>query len=150
MLDGSVLICTQNREAIAQEATKAYDVLSEQRGIITRNMHARPYCNQFTRAVVPILREAAEDTDINIRTREWQPSSIKDFLRTSGLFFHKFVTLEMSGESLLVDGTWQQFLPRWKRNLELPRIIVGTRDELVEFAAESGVHSRFHRVWQNA
>ncbi len=148
MLNGATFLSEQNKEFLASEASKAYEIIALQPGMITRNMHSRPYCNQFTQAAIPIVREACSNIDSRVMKREWRLSGVRDFIETRGLFFHNFISVEFQKDELVIDGTWQQFVPKRQRHDELPLVLVGTRDEVVEYAGTSGVPQRFHRVWQ--
>lgn len=60
--------------------------------------------------------------------------------RTRGyLQRHDYIDLESDRGLILVDGSWQQFVPREKRTASLPRVAVGTPEEVVDLAANAGV-----------
>jgi hypothetical protein len=75
----------------------------------------------------------------------YDPRSV---IRTRGLLQpHHYLDLESDRGLILVDGTWQQFVPRSKRTPSLPKVAVGTADEIVNLAANAGVKDRNLVYW---
>jgi hypothetical protein len=67
----------------------------------------------------------------------YDPRSV---IRARGLLqTHHYIDLESERGLILVDGTWQQFVPRKKRTGSLPKVAVGTAEEVVDLATNSGV-----------
>ncbi len=57
--------------------------------------------------------------------------------------YHHYVSLEAEEgtEKVFADATWQQFLDAGLIRPELPKVLIGTRDELVEAARGFGVET---------
>ena len=65
---------------------------------------------------------------------------------------HSFVVLPTGkGEDrdIVIDPTWQRFLPRGKVTDKLPRVLVGTRSSVANQAMASGVDELTARIWQD-
>ncbi len=61
---------------------------------------------------------------------------------------HMYLISEAAQGLILVDGTWQQFVPRLKRDPELPKVLVGAPDKLVALAKDAGMRGRHLDYWR--
>ncbi len=60
------------------------------------------------------------------------------------LHFYVDLAAEVQGdERVLVDPTWQQFLEEDTLDPEMPKVLIGVRDEIVAAAQSHGVPDRF-------
>jgi len=63
---------------------------------------------------------------------------------------HSYVAITTgTGTELLVDPTWQQFLPATKWSDQLPRVLVGERSDIIAKARKYGVDEASLTVWHN-
>jgi hypothetical protein len=60
---------------------------------------------------------------------------------------HRYLVLDIDGEEIIVDPSWQQFLPQELRTEDLPRALVGTREEVMEQAFNAGVNPIDTQLW---
>ena len=52
------------------------------------------------------------------------------------------------GEETVIDPTWQQFLAKDKLTDELPKVLIGSRQEVVEQARAAGVPDAVLDYWK--
>lgn len=65
----------------------------------------------------------------------------------SDLTTHDYLVIETTGNDIVADGTWQQFLPQHLRKADLPKVLVGTRDEVALDALRYGVDKGKIELW---
>jgi len=71
--------------------------------------------------------------------------------RQDGTAYHSYAAIPRPGqEDILADGTWQQFLPpkRLQGDAVLPKVLVGTRAEVISAAHAYGVHEGDLGAWK--
>jgi hypothetical protein len=49
---------------------------------------------------------------------------------------------------IVIDPTWQQFLPKDKVSERMPKVLVGTRDEIISQAQRFGVDEFTLKLWR--
>lgn len=64
---------------------------------------------------------------------------------------HRYVVINpKTPDETIVDATWQQFLPSHIDGSELPRALIGSREEVIAQAAAAGVPEADLALWQPA
>ncbi len=58
---------------------------------------------------------------------------------------HSYLSFRNGDLEVIADATWQQFAPR-KRD-DLPKILLGTREEVVSQALDAGVNEKYLDLW---
>lgn len=141
--------CTYIGSLVAA-ADKAYEVMSLAGQIDEARMYQGPYCEMWARMAFGLVSDQIRSTDLSVRVVEWRRTpDIVGFVAT-GVYFHRYLEVETPDETVLMDGTWQQFLTRDRRFRELPRILTGGRKELIETAAKAGVEKRRLQLWEDS
>ena len=126
-----------NHPDILSMSLGAYAVLGNITGKDPETIHRRRWCVGVTLAFYEGLEEMG-----------YTPRTV---IRTRGLLQpHHYLDLESERGLILVDGTWQQYVPRNKRNPSLPKVAVGTADEVVALAVNAGVADRNLVYWEEA
>lgn len=123
-----------NHPDILQLAKYGYGLL----GAVLRKqpdeLFRKRYCGGVTSAFYETLPTLGYDP--------WVVTRARGFLQP-----HKFIGLESDSGWVWVDGAWQQFVARRKRIASLPKIAVGTPDEVVDLAAKAGVREPNLAYW---
>ena len=120
---------------IMTAARRAYETLARE-GMPAEAMHKLCVCYQASALITDSLVENGYTA-----THEIQNGST--------VVEHSFVTVKTrNGEELLVDPTWQQFLPKDKITPELPRVLIGDRSEVIAKAREFGVDEKALKIWE--
>lgn len=60
--------------------------------------------------------------------------------------YHSYV--ELTGTDKIADGAWQQFLSHSDPSVDLPKVLFGTRDEVIAQAKAHGVPESYLKHWQ--
>lgn len=126
---------TSEHPDVIAAAAESYKSIADRENLDPKKIHRMDLCAWITRP----LRLSLERQGYIFRPFGRQ-------LEHSGP--HVYLRGETSRGLVLVDGTWQQFLPRWKRHPDLPKTIVGTPDEVVTFAKDAGVRTKNLDYWR--
>lgn len=128
---------TPEHPDIIAAAAYSYRLVAEREGLDPEKVHLMRLCAWVTKPLRLSLMERGYELFPLGRELEhtWPPHV---YLRSD----------ETSRGMILVDGTWQQFIPRRKRDPALPKAIVGTPDEVVDFAKDAGVRSKHLDYWK--
>lgn len=129
MLDPAV------HEHVTEAAERGYQALSTERDIPKETVHAEPVCRDMTTLMVLSLFEAGESPRVDSRGGR--------------LDEHRYVIIGDGPDEYVADPTWQQFLPLERRSSGLPKVLIGTRKEVMTFAAEAGVDPTDVQVWSS-
>jgi hypothetical protein len=118
----------------------AYETVAEREGYPLDTLHERRACFWVS---IPLCAELVEQGghDFSIVSRRlnsrWRRAE-HVYLRSA----------ETARGPIIVDGTWQQFVPRKNRGTYLPRVAVGTPEEIVSMAQNAGVSDRNLEYWR--
>ncbi|HSX44056.1 MAG TPA: hypothetical protein VLE69_02045 [Candidatus Saccharimonadales bacterium] len=52
------------------------------------------------------------------------------------------------GVEVVADPTWQLYVPKENRTSDLPHVLVGTRDQVIQFARTHGVDDNKLKLWE--
>lgn len=114
---------------------RAYHAISET-GFMADNVHRLPVCYQASALIVTSLLEN------NYRAQH-------EITTTEGVGEHSYVVVNPSEvDELVIDATWQQFLPDDKVNEDTPKVLVGSRDDIIKRARAYGVIEPALDVWK--
>lgn len=124
---------------IHEASEEAYCLASEKVGIPPDNLFGFSACNIFTHTLANRLASRGLDPDemsiisISGPTTPW----------------HVLMRLESDHGPIVVDGTWQQFLPtREKSATERPKVLVGTCEVALGILANTPIQDNLiERVW---
>jgi hypothetical protein len=61
---------------------------------------------------------------------------------------HRYPVIELEGTEYVADPTWKQFLPESVDASDLPDVLFGTRDQVVDYAKQHGVSVFNAQLWQ--
>ena len=114
-------------------AARGYEIIAREQGEPAEVAHTKPWCRGMTTTMVLALFEIGETPQVNARGGR--------------LDEHRYVTIGDDDLQIVIDPTWQQFLPPDRLTPELPKILIGTRPEVMRFAQEAGVLSDDALVW---
>lgn len=135
---------TQNNLSILDETVRAslvsaseyaYKSLAE-RAYNTEEIHRLGVCYQATALMVDSLLDNGYRVEHEIRSGWTVPE-------------HSYVVLDTGLEDeIVIDPTWQQFLPKNKITLDMPKVLIGTRDDVIGQARYFGVDELTTQLWQ--
>lgn len=129
---------TSDHPAILRAANFAYRAVALERDLPLSKVHKRPgICNYLPYELRRYLWEE-EGYRFDYVWRDIKPRGVHNFLAGYS---------EVKG-LVWAEGSWQQFLPFWKRRSHLPRVVVGIPEEVVEFLTESGIREYDLPFWQ--
>lgn len=131
-LDGA----TRSNILAASEA--AYRLLVEKGGYSTEEVHRLSVCHQATALMVNSLLDNGHRVEHEIRSG-WTVTE------------HSYVVLNTctgDEDEIVIDPTWQQFLPKDKVTIDIPKVLIGTRDSVIEQARRFGVDELTTQLWQ--
>ena len=133
-------------EEVAQEA---YVRISVAREIPLDEVHHHDICGGVSSIMMGGLVEHEIKLDIEGRLIEllegdWGFGSEHSYLVKN----RNKVPGRHNPDEVLVDASWQQFLPEDKRGLVYPRILIGTRPEFVAAAQEAGISDEALDFWR--
>ena len=113
---------------------QAYASLVES-GLPAGEVHRLAVCTEIGIKTVGHLLTQGYDAKLEIRQAEWVGQ-------------HSFIALfTRDGEEILADPTWQQFLPIIKRHEGLPKVLVGSRSDIIAQAKDYGVGEPALSLW---
>jgi hypothetical protein len=117
-------------------ADNAYDTLSS-KGLDRDNIHKLQVCYEASSLVVNQLLENGHIARHEISSGE----KVRQ---------HSYVVVDTLDEGeMLIDPTWQQFLPKGSQaQAEIPRVLVGNRRSVISKAREYGVAESILKVWE--
>ena len=111
-------------------------------------IHQKGVCDAWTGVAAKLVESEVKlfDASAEVTAMRWDNSR-----EHALLWFHKFLLVRLTGlEPRIMDGTWQQFLPIRKRSADLPKVLTGSLNEVVDFASSVGVKKRFLPIWSQA
>ncbi len=113
--------------------------LAVERGVTAEEIHKQRVCRFMSTEIILSLLENGVHAS---------PDSRRPYLMDE----HRYpvINLGNASEEIVVDATWQQFLPEGTDTSNLPRALVGTRSEVVAQAAQAGVRPENLRLWSPA
>lgn len=114
---------------------QGYHDLAQENNVDVETVHAQPYCRPMSTILMLGFFERGVDAQVNSRGGR--------------LDEHRYVTIGGDADTaeIVIDPTWQQFLAEEKRLDTLPKVLVGTRTEVIDFAVQSGVSEQDALVW---
>jgi|GEM_PF-1603105 hypothetical protein len=115
----------------------AYGSLTD-RGYSAEEVHRLPVCHRLASFIVEyLLGKGYEEVDHELGCSGDVPE-------------HSYVTLKNTdqGSEIIIDPTWQQFLPRGKVIANMPKVLMGTRNSVIEQARRFGVDEPTTHIWQ--
>ena len=121
--------------AIVVAAEKAYGVVAGREGRSSDGIHHEGTCHKVTKEMLRPLRDAGYE----VSRKSYDYADLAD---------HSYLVLNISGEEIVIDPTWQQFLPESKISSKLPKVLVGTREQVIAQADHYGV-GKAKRFWVN-
>jgi hypothetical protein len=60
---------------------------------------------------------------------------------------HSYGVVDYETDKIIADPTWQQFIS-YNPSLDLPRVLIGTRGQVIAKALGFGMHASHTRFWQ--
>ena len=115
--------------AIAAAADYGYSTVANRHNVDPATVHRLRVCHELSRLMVEHLVKV-----------EGVPA-VHD-----NRGYHGYVALPDTGH--IADGTWQQLLPEDRRSADLPKVLFGTRDEVIAQARSYGVPDSDLTHWQ--
>jgi hypothetical protein len=114
----------------------AYDSLVENDGYNPEEVHRLAVCYQASALIASHLFENGYYAEHEIRSG-WTVTE------------HSYVTIDVGlNTEIVIDPTWQQFLPKDKVSERMPKVLVGTRDEIISQAQRFGVDEFTLKLWR--
>jgi len=120
---------------IEDAAEQAYKIIANREGAPLDEVHSQGNCHKVTSDMRRRLSDIGYDVEREIR-------------HDRALGDHSYLTLDISEDEIIIDPTWQQFLPSARVSSELPKILIGTRDEVKSQARNFGVRNEVLRLWE--
>lgn len=110
--------------------------VAAERDIATDEVYRRRVCRFMSAEILSYLM----DNGIEVKPESRAPYLIDE---------HRYVVINPGNpdRELIVDATWQQFLPEGTDTSRLPRALIGTRDEVIAQAESAGVAQTDLRIW---
>src|SRR3989344_599828 len=127
-------------DRISSAVGEAAQRVADQKMLPVDEVHRRGVCRVMTAEILSILIE----NDISAYTDSRRPFKVDE---------HRYPVIEAecpdggTVNEIVVDAAWWQFLPEGTDTKELPRALIGTRDEVVAQAAVAGVPPEDLRIW---
>lgn len=113
----------------------AYSFLTD-RGYSAEEVHRLGVCHQATTLIVESLLDNGYRAEHEIRSG-------------SAVAEHSYATLDIGpDEDIVIDPTWQQFLPKGTSTEGMPKVLIGTRSSVIEQALRFGVDEATTQLWQ--
>lgn len=128
-------------EVLEDVFERTYSICARDNRLDPDTIHRRPYCIQVTDIARRLL------TDLQI------PSFVIVQGDTVEYGYHKFVGLGSPTEPVLVDGTWQQFIPAYRHKINAfngkkpPKVLMGEPTKFIELAKDYGVREAALGQW---
>lgn len=134
---------TLPRTQIDEAADRAYQDTAEALNIAEAEIHRHQVCVTVSRAM---LKESLME----------QNPSMKQVLRVSEAMGDIGVARDHSyllnigedGNETIIDPTWQQFLKPNQISDSLPKVLIGSREEVIEEARVAGVPEKALEYWK--
>jgi len=126
-------ISPQLLSAIESSAAAGYAELAQERGERVEDMPRAPICRPMTTILVLSLSDRGEKPRVDARGGR--------------LDEHRYVLIGDAEDETVVDATWQQFLPPEVQSNELPKVLAGSRQDVMNFAIGAGVSPDDALVW---
>ena len=128
-------------ETIEELVNKSAQKVAVERGINSEEIHRRRVCRFMSAELVSQLL----DNGIQAQTESRAHDAIDE---------HRYVVIKPGDQGdereVLIDATWQQFLPEGTDTSNLPKALVGTREEVVYQAAAAGIAEGDLKIWKSA
>jgi hypothetical protein len=125
----------ETRLAILDASEHAHRTLAEE-GRPFADVHRITVCFRAAELMVDAMRNSGLHADHEVRNS----------VATGD---HSYPTVTTSnGEVIVADPTWQQFLPKGNRTDHLPKVLIGTRDQVVAKARSAGVDEATLGLWK--
>ena len=122
---------------IVEASESAYAETAARWGFDSSEVHAVGLCHDIAEAAAKVLVARGR----NARREEHGAWTVTD---------HSYVVLALiSGEELIIDHTWQQFVNEERRG-NAPRVLIGTRAEVVACAKSFGVDELTLCLWDRS
>ena len=133
-----------------EELGRSHEVMAQRHRLVELSgaLHAAPYCHLWSPIAAGILKAELGlfDPRASVEQVSWTPDEEAQVLTEAK--FHTYISAALPGvDTVIADGTWQQFVPKKKRSKNLPRIAVGSPAEVQELAADAGVHDGLVKIW---
>lgn len=117
-------------EHVEQAALAAYSEVAEYFRGDPNEIHAMPYCRAVTNSIMGYLQERSIDANPVVR-------------RGERIDEHRYLKF---GE-MIIDATWQQFIPPNRRSDDLPKVYIGSREGLQDLVDLNGAATWVARLW---
>lgn len=124
---------TVNSPNINQAAEEAYAAIAEASDgqIPHEEVHRAEVCLTVSDLMLKsILKAGATQEDIN------QVERVNPQLKAG---HHLYLVRKLDGQEEIIDPTWQQFLDKGRYNDQLPKILRGSRQQVLEEARKAGI-----------
>lgn len=131
---------TSDHPHILSASTHAYDTVAAARKYNASNVHRMRICFWIS---VPLCADLVENKGYDFWLIERRLPS--QWRQTEHVYLRSG---ETSRGLIVVDGTWQQFVPLRNRSPALPKVAVGTPDEVVSLAQAAGVPDQKLDYWR--
>lgn len=123
------------RNNVLSASENAYKALAE-KTYGADEIHRLGVCYEITALMVASLLDNGYLVEHEIRSGWTVPE-------------HSYVALDTGqGGEIIADPTWQQFLPKSKATADMPKVLMGTRDDVMGQARHFGVDEPTTKLWQ--
>lgn len=129
------LIDIEATHALEAATAATYADVADFSGVETDQAHTLRECHRMVQTLGTIL-----DERYGIATRQELRSGWQ-------VMHHSYLTMESTEGEIVIDPSWQQFLHADLRTEELPKTLVGTRDQVIEQAVSAGVDPVDAQLW---
>ena len=130
-----ISLLTSEHPDIIWASEYSYRLVARREGYNPENIHQKRVCAWITKPMRLSLKEQGYVFYPFGRKLKW-------------CWPHMYLISETAPGLMLVDGAWQQFVPRLKRDPELPKVLVGAPDKLVALAKDAGMRGRHLDYWR--
>ncbi|HEY8886086.1 MAG TPA: hypothetical protein VIM31_01135 [Candidatus Microsaccharimonas sp.] len=136
------ILSSKLRSDIESAADEAYRSLYDESELLRDQtsldvVHRLSICGSTTRKLVNNLRERNHPAYIFDAT----------FERSGDYFEHYYAVLRLGGRAIIADPTWTQFIENDIEALRQPKVLIGTRGQVAEYAKNNGVDDELLMLW---
>lgn len=122
-------------QTIERSLDRAYKLIALEEGYRAEELHYKPQCLMMT---VAFTLEMGDEGIAHVRHDSRHGHNVNE---------HRYAVLDINDEEIVIDPTWQQFLSPHLRSPELPRTLIGTREEVIAIALAAGVDHLEAQLW---
>lgn len=134
---------TLSKNQINQAANEAYQSTAEALDIAEKEIHKHQVCITISRAM---LKESLIEQNPSMS----QVLRVSEAMGDIGVARDHSYLLNTSedGNETIIDPTWQQFLKPNQISDSLPKVLIGSREEVIEKARVAGVPEKALEYWK--